>query len=267
MKGALHLINYLAIHHYTRENNDLYISEDEYYAVIDDIQQTQKYLSTAAGLLESYSSEGHEIGLIMDEWGTWYSNATPETGHYQQNTLRDALFTAASFHMFHEIGPRFFMANMAQTINVLQSLLLTKGPQMILTPTYHVYDMYQRHKGATRVTSDINYPEMRSENSQNLPSLSVSSSVNSEGRRLFITLLNLDLTQDMDVQVNIAGAHHVKLLEARRLTAANVQACNNVEEPNVVSPTPLALTQSMTWREMKVPAKSVNSFLFQLDKD
>ena len=89
------------------------------------------------------------VGLVVDEWGTWY-DVEPGTNPgflYQQNTLRDALVAAINFHIFQRHADRVAMANIAQMINVLQAMILTDKEKMVLTPTYHVFEMFKVHQG------------------------------------------------------------------------------------------------------------------------
>lgn len=67
---------------------------------------------------------------------------------YQQNTVRDALVAALDLHIFHNHNDRVRMTNIAQMVNVLQAMILTEGPRMVLTPTYHVFEMFKVHQDA-----------------------------------------------------------------------------------------------------------------------
>ncbi|WP_368262208.1 alpha-L-arabinofuranosidase C-terminal domain-containing protein, partial [Enterococcus gallinarum] len=92
---------------------------------------------------------------IVDEWGTWFS-AEPGTNPgflYQQNTIRDAMVAAITLNIFHKHAERVHMANIAQTVNVLQAMILTDGEKMVKTPSYHVFDLYKVHQDAERIES------------------------------------------------------------------------------------------------------------------
>src|SRR5437868_10729350 len=86
-----------------------------------------------------------KIGLIVDEWGTWHLPTPGRNPHHlwQQNTLRDALVAALTLDIFNRNADKLIMANVAQTVNVLQAMVLTEGQKMITTPTYHVFEMYR----------------------------------------------------------------------------------------------------------------------------
>ena len=101
------------------------------------------------------------VGMIVDEWGTWY-DVEPGTKPgflYQQNTLRDALVAALNFHIFHKHADRITMANIAQTVNVLQAMILTDKEKMLLTPTYHVFEMFKVHQGGTFLPVELQSPD------------------------------------------------------------------------------------------------------------
>ena len=102
-----------------------------------------------------------KVGLVVDEWGTWYDvEPGTEPGFlYQQNTLRDALVAALNFHIFHEHADRVTMANIAQTVNVLQAMILTDKEKMLLTPTYQVFEMFKVHQGATSLPVELQSPD------------------------------------------------------------------------------------------------------------
>jgi len=94
-----------------------------------------------------------KIKLLLDEWGTWHPVETgkPSGGLYQQGTIRDACVAALTLDIFNNHADKIYMANIAQLVNVLQSLLLVQDDKCIKTPTFHVFDLYQPHKGAQAV--------------------------------------------------------------------------------------------------------------------
>ena len=54
-------------------------------------------------IMDQYDPE-KQVGLIVDEWGTWYA-VEPDTNPrflYQQNSLRDALVAAVTFDIFNQ---------------------------------------------------------------------------------------------------------------------------------------------------------------------
>ena len=103
------------------------------------------------------------IGLVVDEWGTWYDvEPGTEPGFlYQQNTLRDAIVAALNFHIFHRHADRVVMANIAQTVNVLQAMILTDKEKMVRTPTYWVFEMFKVHQGGTVLPVETGVPRLR----------------------------------------------------------------------------------------------------------
>ena len=113
-----------------------------------------------AAVMDKYDPE-KKVGLVVDEWGTWYKSTDGSHPGFleQQNTLRDALVAALNFHIFHKHADRVSMANIAQFINVLQAMILTEKEKMTVTPTYHVFDMFKVHQGATTLAIDLNTPD------------------------------------------------------------------------------------------------------------
>ena len=105
LNRAHHLVDYIAIHIYSaRGMSDLNYSDDDYYELMGQVQIMEEHLERATALCRAYSTNAHQIGLIMDEWGTWFKEAQTETGLYQNSTMMDAVFTALSFHLFMNIS-------------------------------------------------------------------------------------------------------------------------------------------------------------------
>jgi alpha-N-arabinofuranosidase len=125
---------------------------DDYYQTMMNAQRMDELITRHATIMDSYDPS-RRIGLVIDEWGTWF-DVEPGTNPgflHQQNTLRDALVASVHFDIFHRHAPRLTMANIAQTVNVLQSVLFTDGDQLIRTPTYHVFEMNKCHHDAARL--------------------------------------------------------------------------------------------------------------------
>ena len=175
------------------------------------------------------------IGMFVDEWGAWYEveEGAPGYSLYQQNSLRDAVLAGLTFHIFHEHNDRVKMANIAQTVNVLQAMMLTEGEKLLLTPTYHVFDMYQVHQDATRLRVDLQSPEYK-HGDGSMPAVSVSASRDKDGV-VHISLVNAHATSAANVSCEIPG---VKATGAtgRILTAEKLDAHNTFDAPEAVKP-------------------------------
>ena len=198
-----------------------------------------------------------KVSFAVDEWGTWYDPAPGrEPGFlYQQDTLRDALVAALNFSIFHRHADRVRMANIAQMVNVLQAMILTQGPTMLLTPTYHVFRMYRPFQDAIALPAEV---EARSYALGHLtvPAVSVSAARAKDGA-ILVGLVNLDPHRDAAVSVSFSGRVPAKV-DASVLTAAAMDAHNTFEQPNSVQPQPLTGTHlSGATLSLTLPARSV----------
>ncbi len=150
---------------------------------------------------------GRRVGLVVDEWGTWY-DCEPGTNPgflYQQNTMRDALVAGINLNIFNNHSDIVSMANIAQLINVLQAVILTDGDKMLLTPTYHVFDMYSDHQGATTLYSFVETEKVGVDDNEMVPNLHVSASEAEDGR-ITVTLCNLSESKAYEIDGDIIGA-------------------------------------------------------------
>jgi alpha-N-arabinofuranosidase len=197
------------------------------------------------------------VGLIVDEWGTWY-DVEPGTNPgflYQQNTLRDALVAGINLNIFNNHCERVRMANIAQTINVLQAVILTKNDKMVLTPTYHVYDMYKAHQDAMLLPLDLKSADYAFEKDR-IPAVSMSASKDKAGK-IHITLCNLDPQNVNTVTIDLRGMKPTRV-SGRILTADAMNAHNTFETPDAVKPFGFSgskLTANSI--EVRLPSKSV----------
>ena len=174
--------------------------EDEYYNTIAKACEVEQLIRTHSSVMDIYDPH-KRVGLLLDEWGTWY-NVEPGTnpGHlFQQNTMRDAIVAGLSLNIFHDYVDRLKMANIAQIVNVLQSMILTKGKDMVLTPTYHVFRMYNVHQDATYLPTDCSSAVCTAPSGQNYPDLSVTAS---KSDAVHISLVNASLSEDKEIEIS-----------------------------------------------------------------
>ncbi|GAA4913456.1 alpha-N-arabinofuranosidase [Nesterenkonia rhizosphaerae] len=213
-------------------------SGEEYWATITKAQQIREILAGHAAVMDAYDPH-RTVGLALDEWGTWWNveEGTNPGFLYQQNTMRDALVAAVHFDAFHAHAERLMLANIAQTVNVLQAMVLTDGHQMILTPTYHVFEMSVGHHDAQRL--DVHWKRQPTTTPGEEPAdpavdaLTVNASV--KDGVLTITAANLDPDQANTVELELRGAH-LGTVSARVLTGETVSTHNTAAEPQAVAP-------------------------------
>jgi alpha-N-arabinofuranosidase len=178
-----------------------------------------------------------QVAMIVDEWGAWY--ATEPGTHprflYQQNSIRDAVLAAIHLDIFNNHADRVRMANIAQTINVLQAMILTDQEKMILTPTYHVFEMYTVHQDATQVPIFLESAEY-AYGDYSFPTVSASASVDAHAK-LHITLSNAHPREAQTVTIYANGIK-ASQLSGRIVTADVLDAHNTFDNPHVVTPQP-----------------------------
>lgn len=176
----------------------------------------------------------NKVGLILDEWGTWWDEEPgSHSALYQQNTLRDAFVAALSLNIFNKYAGRLKMANIAQIVNVLQAMILTDGPKMVLTPTYHVFNMYKPHMGAAFLPIDIQCDSLES-NKRKFPSVSASASRDAKGS-IHITLANINPDKSQKISIDLI-AGKISKVSGTILTAKSLNSYNSFENQNIVVP-------------------------------
>jgi alpha-N-arabinofuranosidase len=249
----------LSLHWYTRvtrgwpRGSATDFAEDGWHAILVQAWRMQELVERHSAIMDKYDPD-RRVGLVVDEWGTWY-DVEPGTNPgflYQQNTLRDAVVAALHLNIFNRHSDRVVMANLAQTINVLQSVILTEGEKLVLTPTYHVFEMYKCHQGAQRVTVALEAPEYRL-GEASVPALDTSASRNAAGQ-LQVSLVNLD--PHRTARVTLRGASGS--ITGRVLTAAAMTARNTFEHATAVQPRSFAsAAQRQGSPVLTLPAKSI----------
>ena len=235
MKNAHWLMNGLSLHHYAfgtegwpHKVSATGFPEDEWHTVIRDTVYMDELVTRHGTLMDKYDPD-KRVGMIVDEWGTWYT-VEPGTNPgflYQQNTIRDAMVAAITLHIFHKHGDRVQMANIAQTVNVLQAMILTEGEKMLKTPTFHVFEMFKGHQDATLIDSFADNVDKN-----------ITSSVSKKDGKILISVCNYSLTESQKIDYvledySLAG----KAIVGAGLIGEKMDAHNTFENPNNVAKT------------------------------
>ena len=256
-------MNGLSLHHYTLSSGQWNkkgaatgFNEEEWHSTLWQTLRMDEMITQHAAIMDKYDPQ-KRIGLVVDEWGAWYDvepGANPGF-LYQQNTLRDALVAGINLNIFHQHCDRVRMANIAQMVNVLQAMILTDKEKMVLTPTYHVFEMYKVHQDAALLPVELTTPDYKM-GGKTVPSLHASASRDKAGR-IHLSLVNLDPHHDLPVAVKLAGAE-AKTVTGRVLTAASMDAHNTFENPDAVKPSSFAGFERKGGDiALALPAKSV----------
>jgi alpha-N-arabinofuranosidase len=257
-------IDGISHHYYTipsgvwaKKGNSTGFPEEEWVSTLDRTMLIDGYLAANEAVLDEHDPEG-EIGIYLDEWGTWYD---PEGGHepgflYQQNSIRDAVVAALNFHIFHRHTARLHMANIAQTVNVLQAVVLTEGDRIVRTPTYWAFDLYKPFKDATFVPVTPDEVGEYSLGEISVPHVSATAALTAEGD-LVVALVNLHASQAIDVAVSLEGFAAAKA-SGRVLMGDSIDAHNTFENPNAVKPEVLAVSLDGGDFTARLPPRSVS---------
>ncbi len=192
-------------------------SEKLYNETIRETQKMEPIINDHLTVMDRHDPD-HKIGLAVDEWGCWYNveEGTNPGFLYQQNTMRDAIVASINLNIFNRHADRIVMANIAQVVNVLQSVVLTEGAKMLKTPTYYVFKMYKPHQDATLVESVLDDTKADHDGIE-YTDVSASASVSADGT-LFVTLSNANLKETYSLEAAVDEAYGS--YEARILTGA-----------------------------------------------
>jgi alpha-L-arabinofuranosidase len=240
MRRAAWAMDGISLHYYTipgdwnKKGSATEFDEQSWFTTLQKALYMDELLKQHSAIMLKYDAD-KRVGLIVDEWGTWYDQ---EPGShpgflYQQNTMRDAMVAGTTLNILQRHCDRVKMANIAQTINVLQSIILTDKDKMVLTPTYHVFDMYKVHQDATRLATDANSPKYRLGDAS-IPSLSVSSSRDKAGK-VHVSFCNLDAARPLPATIKLEKMQALSV-SGTILAADSIAAHNTFDSPDKVKP-------------------------------
>ncbi|MEZ0166144.1 alpha-N-arabinofuranosidase [Kineococcus sp. LSe6-4] len=245
----------LSFHYYTHSSDDwdhkgsaTEFSAADYHETMVRAWRIDEIVRGHARVMDAYDPEA-AVGLVCDEWGTWW-DVEPGTNPgflFQQNTLRDALVAGLHFDVFHENARRLVMANIAQTVNVLQAMVLTDGARMVLTPTYHVFAMNAGHQDATSHPVQVTAADATHEGEAG-SYRTLTTTVSSRDGSALVSLTNLDVDGPAAVRLDLRGRGW-DVSRARVLAGASVQAHNTADAPDAVAPADFDGARKETGRE------------------
>lgn len=230
----------VSIHHYSvinwsKKGSSTAFTDEEYFKAMQQAWRMEEMVRKNAEIMDKYDPQ-KRVALIVDEWGGWYETDPEGRGQlYQQNTIRDAMIAGLTLNIFNNHADRVRMANLAQIVNVLQAVILTDKEKIILTPTYHVMEMYNVHQDALLVPSQLISNDFVQGNSR-IQAVTVSASKNQNGK-LYISLTNIDNKNSQEIDISINGFKANKL-SGRILTSTKVQDHNTFDNPTNISPKP-----------------------------
>lgn len=230
------LIEGVALHHYAvidwgAKGPDNEFTEEQYFKTMKSALFMDELITRHSEIMDKYDPK-KEIALAVDEWGGWYETPEGATALYQQNTMRDAMIAGTTLNTFHNHADRVRIGNLAQTVNVLQAVILTDEEKMILTPTYHVMKMYNVHQDATLLPITLTENPKYTYGEESLPAISVSASKTESGE-INISLVNIHATKPQKVELSL---NDLGKITGQMLKSDKLQNYNSFDNPEVITP-------------------------------
>lgn len=248
---------YTVCHNWARKGSATDFTEQDYFTTMQKTLVMDELLDNHIRIMDKYDPR-NRVGLIVDEWGNWH-DVEPGTNPgflYQQNTMRDALVASVNLDLFNKYCRRVKMANIAQTVNVLQAMLLTKENEIVKTPSFYVFKMYQVHHDATLLPSDVQC-ESYEMGDENIPAISMTASKNDEGT-VHLTLSNLNPNKEIDLKCELRGMENIKFEKGSVITGEKINSYNDFgknEEVTLADFDEVSVNNNQL--KVKLPAKSV----------
>jgi alpha-N-arabinofuranosidase len=261
LSHAAKFMDAYSLHYYTlpgdweKKGPSTGFDEGDWAVTIAKALQIDEYVTKHSEVMDKYDPD-KRIGLYVDEWGTWYD---PEPGRnpaflFQQNTIRDAVTAASTLHIFHRHADRVRMSLVAQMVNVLQAMILTDGPRMVLTPTYHVFRMHIPFQDSTFLPADVDSPDYE-HGEFSFPAVDVSAARGKDGR-IHLSLVNRDPDSQAEVEIEVDGAE-VTGADGQVLTGPELDSHNTFDDPDAVEPGALTVRVQRGRLAIELPPKSV----------
>ncbi len=233
------LLEGVALHHYSvidwqKKGSATNFTEQEYFTTMQRAMNMEEYVQKHIAIMDKYDPK-KRVALVVDEWGGWYDTEPGTNGAFlfQQNTMRDAMIAGATLNIFNNHCDRVRMANLAQVVNVLQAVVLTNKEKMLVTPTYHVMEMYTVHHDATMLPVQVQSMDYVVGNDK-LPAISASASKQKDGS-VHISLVNINSKNSQEVTIDLKGGKLISVT-GRILVSDKIQNHNTFDKPETIKP-------------------------------
>jgi alpha-N-arabinofuranosidase len=272
MRSAKNDMDGLSIHYYVMpgktwddRGSAVHFDENEWFVTLKKALAMDQHITSSLKVMDTYDPE-HSVGLIVDEWGSFYAcergnceerfwGFDGEYMAFQQNTLRDAMVAACTLHIFNAHCERVPMANLSMTVNQLHSLILTEDEKFLLTPTYHVFDLYKGHQNALLLPHELECGDYTSKG-ERIPKISFSASKSAEGYST-LSVCNVDPREKAELTCTLKGMK-VEHVTAQTITSEKMNDHNTFENPETVRPKPF---NNLSWEgenlKMELAPKSI----------
>ena len=236
MMQGLALHYYTVFEHWGDKGSATAFDEARWFGTMKTALKIDEIITRHSVIMDKYDP-GKRIGLAVDEWGNWF-DVEPGTNPgflYQQNTLRDAVSAASTLNIFNNHADRVNLANIAQTVNVLQAVILTKEEKMVLTPTYYIFKMYKAFHETTQLPIELKCEDYVF-NNEKIKSVNASAGVDEKGN-IYISLVNLNHEKSINLSCDIRGKDF-STIKGEILTAGKINAYNDFDSEEEVKPAP-----------------------------
>lgn len=241
MRIAGDRIDALALHYYTIPDrkgafgSGTDFDEATYARTLSKTLFMDELVAKHGAIMDKYDPE-KRVNLAIDEWGI-LTNIIPGHGErslFMQNSLRDALLASLNFNIFIKHADRVRLTAIAQMINVAQSMILTKGSAMVLTPTYHAFEMYTPFQDAVALPVSIDTP-VYSKGEWTMPAVSMVAARDNSGA-VHLALTNVDPNRPVQLSVSIGSVKPAPVSGRILTSAAGITAHNDFGRADVVTP-------------------------------
>jgi alpha-N-arabinofuranosidase len=255
----------VSFHYYTHPKGSVWeargsaidFEESEWISTLSNTLKIEGFIAANKAIMDRNDPE-NKIGFYIDEWGTWYDaeEGTNLAFLYQQNSLRDAVVAALNFNIFHKYADRVQMTNIAQMVNVLQAMVLTKDDQVLLTPTYYAYKMFAPFQGAESLAVNLADAGEYSLSEFSIPEISTSAARGVDGK-IYLAIVNTNPHEEKSIAITLSGMD-ISGVNGQVLTGDSMDAHNTFESPNSIAPVSYSAAATATGvLELDVPAKSI----------
>jgi alpha-N-arabinofuranosidase len=240
MRLAANYMDGLSVHYYTvpgpwsKKGSATNFSADDWFTTLRKALGLEDFINRTGAIMDRWDPQ-RRIGMVVDEWGTWF-DVEPGTNPgflYQQNTIRDALVAGVSLNILGAHADRVHMANIAQTINVLQAMILTDGARMLCTPTYHVFEMYKVHQDGMLLPVKLQCDPYAADG-ESIPQVHALASRDADGK-VHLSVCNLHVEKPAQLSCELRGANATKV-SGRVLCGSAMNALNTFDKPDAVRP-------------------------------